>query len=82
MDWLSAYHVFFDCFRRRVNFLAPSGETCVFIGDHLSFPTLSLHLLHWRSGHGDYLANFLVNEEMMAHGYFSLVVCEFVDEFP
>ena len=34
----------------------------LFVGDHLSFPTLSLQILHGRKGYDDYLANLLVDE--------------------
>ena len=82
MDWLSAYQAFIDCFQRRVAFLAPSGETCLFVGDRLSFPTSSLHLLHGRRGYDDYFANLLVDEGRVTHGEFPLIVCEFVNVFP
>ena len=52
-----------------------------FVGDHLSFPTSSLHLLHGSRGHDNYLANLLVDEGRVTHGEFPPVVCEFVVVF-
>ena len=42
---------------------------------------MSLHLLHGRRSHGDYLANVLVDEGRVTHGEFPPAVCEFIDVF-
>ena len=81
MDWLSAYQAFIDCFLRRVTFLAPSGDTCLFVEDHLGFSALSLHLLHRRISRDDYQASLLVDEGRGTRGEFPPVVCEFIDVF-
>ena len=38
--------------------------------------------MHGRRGHGDYLANLLVDEGRVTRGEFPPVVCEFIDVFP
>ena len=48
----------------------------------MSFPTSSLHLLHGRRDHGDYLANLLIDEGRVTRGEFPPVVCDFMDVFP
>ena len=51
------------------------------MGDHLSFPSSSLHLLYWMSGHNDYLANLLVDDSWATRTKFHVVVCEFTNVF-
>ena len=52
------------------------------MGDHLSFPNFSLHLLQGMRGYNDYLANLFVDEGRVTHGEFPPIVCEFIDIFP
>ena len=51
------------------------------MGDHLGFPTSSLHLRHGRRNHINYLANLMVDEGRVTGGEFSPIICEFIDVF-
>ena len=74
MDWLSQAKAIIDCYRRRVTFQSPKGDTLHFIGDRRYTPL--------PTPMDAVVANILAEDTDQVVTEYPHIVREFVDVFP